>query len=83
MIYDILYKTLIRARPSFIMFDKENGFIRDFEWAKYLALLSPEKFDTIVDRIRYLIRLKSGISYVFSHNYAKIKIDSDDDWPSE
>ena len=48
-----------------------------------LALLSPEKFDTIVDRIRYLIRLKSGISYVFSHNFAKIKIDSDDDLPSD
>ena len=25
------------------------------------------------------IRLKSGISYIFSNNYLKIKIDSDDD----
>ena len=27
--------------------------------------------------------LKSNISYVFSHNYAKIKVDSDGDLPLE
>ena len=31
--------------------------------------------------IRYPIGLKSGITYVDSHNYTKIKIDSDDDLP--
>ena len=30
---------------------------------------------------KYLINLKNGITYVFSHNYAKFKIDSDDDLP--
>ena len=29
--------------------------------------------------MRYLIGLKSSITYVFSHNYVEIKIDSDDD----
>ena len=33
--------------------------------------------------IRYLIRLKSGISCVASHNYAKIKTDSDNNLPLE
>ena len=31
--------------------------------------------------IRYPIGLKSGITYVDSHDYTKIKIDSDDDLP--
>ena len=46
---------------------------------KYLALFhSNEKYDIIFDRIRYLIiiLLRSNISYVVSHKYAKIKIDS-------
>ena len=37
------------------------------------------KYDAICDRIKYPIGLKSGITNVFSHNYAKIKIDSDND----
>ena len=41
-----------------------------------LVLFSGVKHETIYDRIRYLIRLGSGITYVFSHSYAKIKIDS-------
>ena len=32
---------------------------------------------------RYLTRLKSDITYVFSHDYANIKIDSDHDIPLE
>ena len=35
-----------------------------------------EKYDTIYDRIRYLISLKSGITYISSHYFAKIKVDS-------
>ena len=33
--------------------------------------------------IRYLIRLKSGITYIFSHYFAKIKVDSYDSLPTE
>ena len=46
---------------------------------KYLVLFSLEKSNAIYNRIRYLIGLKSGISYIFSHNHAKVKIDSDDE----
>ena len=41
-------------------------------------LFGPEKFG-IFDRITFLIRLKSCITYVDSHYYPKIKIDSDND----
>ena len=39
-----------------------------------LVLFGPEKYDAISNRIRYLIRQKSGITYVFPHNYTKIKL---------
>ena len=35
------------------------------------------------NRIRYLIGQKSGVTYVFSHNYARIKIDSYNSLPLE
>ena len=35
------------------------------------------------NRIRYLTGVKIGITYVISHNYAKIKVDSFDSLPLE
>ena len=35
-----------------------------------------DKYDSICQRDRYLIRVKSGIIYVISPNHAKIKVDS-------
>ena len=70
MIYDVLYKTLSGAKPLRIMFDKVDEFIRN-----YLVLC-------IFNRIRYLIKYKSSISYV-SWNYEKIKIVADDGFPLE
>ena len=46
-------------------------------------IFGPERYDPIFDRIRYLTGLKSGITDVDSHNYAKIEIDSDVDLPLE
>ena len=46
-------------------------------------LFGPEKYDAICDRIGYLISLKYGIAYVFSHNHARIKIDSENGLPLE
>ena len=51
-----------------------DGFIRDYNGTKYLALLGSEKHNAIFTSIRYLVRVKA----VF-HNYGEIKIDSDDD----
>ena len=49
-----------------------NGFIRDYDGTRYLVLFGPEKYDSIYNRIRYLISHKSGITYVF------FKVDSYD-----
>ena len=65
------------------MFDKVIGFIRVYDGTKYLILFHFEKYNPIYDRIRYPISLAGGITYVFSYNYAKTKIDSDDDLPLE
>ena len=42
-----------------------------------------EKYEAIYNRIRYLISLKSGITYIFSHYFAKIKVDSYNSLPIE
>ena len=57
-----------------VRFDKVDRFIRIYDGTRYSALFSPEKYDVINDKIRYL--LKSAITYVISHNYATIKINS-------
>ena len=40
---------------------------------RYLALFGSEKYDYIYNKIRYLINVKSVITYVIYHNYANIK----------
>ena len=81
LVYKISYKSLIDSRPFRIRFDKLDGFIRVYDWTKCFVLFGSEKDDFIYNRITYLIGIKSGITYVTSHNYAKIKIDSFDSSP--
>ena len=83
MIYDISNKTLIDPKPLCFRFDKIDGFIRIYDGSKYLVLFVPEKYDAIYNGIRYLISLKSGVTDVFSHYYANIKVDSYDSLPTE
>ena len=75
LVYDISYKILIVGKPLRIRCDKVNGFIRVYDKTRYLALFNLEKYNVIYVRIRYLIGLKSSITYVFSYNFGKIKID--------
>ena len=82
LVYDISYKTLFGPKPLRIKFDYVDGFIRICDGIRYLVLFAMEKHDSIYKRIRYRIR-KSGIKYVFSHNYGKIKVDSNDSLPLE
>ena len=51
--------------------------------ARYLVLFGNEKCDSIHNRTRYHIGVKSGIAYIIPHDYAKIKIDSYDSLPLE
>ena len=64
-----------------IRFDKANAFDRVYDGTRYFVLFGDEKYGFIYNRIRYLIGVKSGITYVISHNYAKIKVDSYDSLP--
>ena len=52
LLYGILHKIFIGAKPLSIMFDR---FVRDHDGARYLVLLFSEKYDSIFDRVRYLI----------------------------
>ena len=56
---------------------------RLYDGTRYLVLWESEKYDSIENGIRYLIGRKSGMTYVTSHNYAKIKVDSYDSFPRE
>ena len=66
-----------------IRFDKIDGSIRIYGGTRYLILFGAVKYEAIYDRIRYLNSLKSNITYIFSHYFAKIKIDSYDSLPIE
>ena len=83
LVYNILYKTSTGAKPLRIRFDKIDGFIRVYNGTRYVVLFEGEKYDFIYNRIRYLMGVKSGVTYVISHNYAKIKVDSCDSLPQE
>ena len=65
LICDILRETLIGAKPLRIIFDKVDGFIGDYVGTKYLVLFGPEKYDAILDRIRYFIKLKGVFHILF------------------
>ena len=61
------------AKPLCMRFDEIDGFIRVYDGTRYLVLFGSEKYGSIYNRIRYLISVKSGITYIISHNYAKSK----------
>ena len=68
LVYKIPYKNLIDAKPLPIRFDKIDRFIRVYDGTRYLVLFRSEKYHFIYNRIRYLIEVKSGKTYVISHN---------------
>ena len=81
LIYEISCKTLIDAKVLRIRFDKIDGFNRIYDGPRYLTLFGSEKDNAIYDKIRYLISLKGGITYIFSHYFAKFKVASLDFLP--
>ena len=76
--YGVSYKTLIGGKPLRIRFSKIDTFFGSFDGTRYLGLFGSEKYDTVYNKIRYLVILKSSITYVFSLYYAKAKVDSYD-----
>ena len=77
-VYGIWDRTLTSTKPLLIRFSKKDEYIILCHRGRYLVLFGPEKNDVIYNRIRYLISIKSDATYLFSHNYAKIKIASYD-----
>ena len=79
LVYNISYKTLIDTKPLRLRFDKVDGFIRLNYGTRYLFIyrfrFDSQKYNVIFNKIRYLIGIKTGITYIFSHNYANIKVD--------
>ena len=78
-IYCYLVKYQAKQKPLFpkplrIRFDKGDRFITVYDRTRYFVLFGGKKYDFIYNRIRYPIGVKSGITYVFSHHYAKIKV---------
>ena len=69
LIYNISYKALIDSKPLRTRFFKIDKFIRIYNGTRYLTLFGSEKYDAIYNRIRYLISIKSGITYIFSHYF--------------
>ena len=55
LVYNILYKSLIAAKPVLIRLDKTDGFVRVYDGTRYLVLFGSEKYDIIYDGIRYLM----------------------------
>ena len=87
LIYDISYQTLNDSKPlqfcnwKPIRFEKIDGFMRIYDKTRHLTLFGSEEYEAIYNRIRYLISQKSGITYIFSHYFAKV--DSYDHLPVE
>ena len=65
------------------LFHKIDGIITIYDETRYLTLCGYEKYDTIYNRIRYFASLESGITYIFCHYFAKIKVDSYGSLPIE
>ena len=64
-------------------FAKIDGIIKIYDGTRYLTLFGTKKHDAVYDKTRYLLSKKSVITYIFSHYFAKIKVDSYDSLPIE
>ena len=53
-----------------------DGFINIYDEIRYLVLFASERYNTIYNRIKYLISEKSGITDSINHNFARIRINS-------
>ena len=62
LLYNILYKTLIDSNSLRKKFDKIDGFIRVYDGTRYLVLFGSEKYDSIYNRVRYLLSAKSSLT---------------------
>ena len=69
LVYNTSYKTLIDVKPLCIRFEKIDGFNRVYDGTRYLVFFVSENYNSIYN--------------IIFHNYAKIKVDSEDSLPLE
>ena len=74
LVYDTSYKTLIVGKPMRIRLDKVDGFIRVCDGTRSLKLFKLGKYREIFNKIRYLMGVKSSVTYVISINMEKSKM---------
>ena len=74
LIYDILYTNLVGSKPLRIRFDKIDEIIRIYDRRRFLKLFSTKRYDAIYDKIRYLLSIKSGITFTISHYLQRSKL---------
>ena len=77
LVYNILYKRFMDAKPLHIRFNKLDGITNIYYGIRYLELSNSSnlynkvyytKYKAIFDRINYLISEKSGIADSINHN---------------
>ena len=60
IVYNISCKSVMVVKPLHVMFDKIDEFIIVYDGTRYLVLFRSGKY--IYNRIRYVIKVKSGIT---------------------
>ena len=65
LIYDISYKIFMGAKPSRLRIDRADGVIKTYDRTRYLEFFGFRIYNTIYDRINYLISKRSGITYTW------------------
>ena len=83
LIYDRWYNTLFGSKSLQIRFDKIDEIIRIYDESRYIILFGKKKYGALYNKITYLVSIKSGITYIISHYFAKIKVDSYESLPIE
>ena len=83
LVYKVSYETLMGARTLCISFIKQADSLELMMKLDIQYYLELKKYNFIYNKMRYLIGVKSAITYVCYHNYAKIKVDSFDILPLE
>ena len=74
LICDISYKTFMGAKGLRIRVDKVDRCIKIYDETRYLVLFGPIRYDTIYDRIRYLISEKMALHIVLIINLQKSEL---------
>ena len=88
MIKDSKYVKIDSVNPSYLIFNKVNGYFEEINGSRYLTLVSTnkskekiKKYNELWSNIRNLIRLITKNSDDYDEKYIKIRFNSDDELP--